>query len=322
MSKLENCIMKSLLFIGLLLGCIVAFGFNEEEVELEAERCTLKGTLTTQDDPSQSTTLVILIAGSGPTDRNGNNAQMTNNSLKMLSDMLVENGYSCLRYDKRAIGESVLESVNPNGLTFDEFISDAVGWVEKYAADARFHSIVLGGHSQGSLVAMCAANRSENVAGVISFAGAGQPIHEVLKWQLGQTLTPELRGVVDAKLDTLAMGDTLKEVPGYLESLFHPSIQPFLISWMKYDPIKEVKDLKVPLLIINGTTDVQVTVSEAEKLKEARPDASYAIIKNMNHVLKFTKAKTGLLQLDVYGDPDIPLHKKLSKPVLKFLEEL
>ena len=144
----------------------------------------------------------------------------------------------------------------------------------------------------------------------------------MLKWQLGQTLSPEIRGVVDAKLDTLASGDTLKEVPDYLTNMFHPNIQPFLISWMKYDPAKEAKNLKVPLLIINGTTDVQVQVSEAEMLHKAKPEASYAIIKNMNHILKFTKLKSGLEQLELYSNPDLPLHQKLAKPILKFLEEI
>lgn len=313
--------MKLLSLLLSLLITIQLFAFSEEEVELETDGCTLKGTLTTQDDPSKSTALVILIAGSGPTDRNGNNPQMSNNSLKMFSEMLVDNGYACLRYDKRAIGESEVTDFTHNNVSFHKFVDDAIAWANDYAADARFHNIVLAGHSQGSLVAMCAANRCENVGAVISLAGAGQGIDKVLKWQLGQTLSPEMRGVVDAKLDTLAMGDTLKVVPDYLMQLFHPSLQPFLISWMEYDPQKEAKDLKVPLLIINGTTDVQIPVSEAESLREAKPDADYAIIKNMNHVLKFTKLKSGLEQMEIYGDPDLPLHKKLAKPVLKFLEE-
>ena len=308
-------ILISVLFVSQL------WAINEEEVELDSDGCTLKGTLTTQDDPSKSTALVILIAGSGPTDRNGNNQQMTNNSLKMLSDMLVENGYACLRYDKRAIGKSEVTDFSHQNISFHKFIDDAVGWADKYAGDVRFHSIVLAGHSQGSLVAMCAANKTENVNAVISLAGAGQGIHEVLKWQLGQTLSAEMRGIVDAKLDTLAMGDTLKTVPDYLMQLFHPNIQPFLISWMKYDPQEEAKNLKVPLLIINGTTDAQIQVSEAEKLHAAKPDADYSIIKNMNHILKFTKLKNGLEQLEIYSDPDLPLHKKLAKPILSFLEE-
>ncbi|MBD3636202.1 MAG: alpha/beta hydrolase [Crocinitomicaceae bacterium] len=310
----------SLIFFSCLT--VFALSYQQEEVSLKAKGCTLKGTLVTQDDVSQSTPLVILIAGSGPTDRNGNNPQMSNNSLKYLSDMFVENGYACLRYDKRAIGESEVTEFSHVNISFDSFIEDAIAWVNQYAADIRFHQIILAGHSQGSLVALCAANQNENVGAVISLAGAGEPIHEVLKWQLAQTLSPEIQGVVDAKLDTLAAGDTLQQVPDYMMSLFHPSIQPFLISWMKYDPAEQAKKLNVPLLIVNGNRDAQVSVEQAKMLKEANPDAELKIIRNMNHVLKFTKLKSGLEQLEVYGDPDLPLHKKLPKVILKWLETL
>lgn len=315
--------MKKLLLITALTSSFIGLSFNEEAVEIEAGNCVIKGTLTTQDDPSKSTALIIFIAGSGPTDRDGNNPQMKNNSLKMVSDVLLENGYSTLRYDKRTIGESLCNPYDPKALTFDHFIEDAVAWVDEYAADARFHSIILAGHSQGSLVAMCAANqRAENVGGVISLAGAGKPIHKVLKWQLSATLSPEIQGVVDMKLDTLAGGDTLKHVPDYLNNLFHPTVQPLLISWMQYDPQEEASKLKCPLLIVNGTTDAQVTVEDAELLKEGNPKATYKIIKNMNHVFKFTKLKTGLEQLEIYGDPDIPLHKKLPGILLSWLEDI
>lgn len=299
-----------------------ANAFVEEEVELVTEDCTLKGTLTTQDDPSQSTLLVILIAGSGPTDRDGNNPAMENNSLKMFSEMIVDNGYSCLRYDKRAIGASSVENLTKETLNFDLSISDASEWVNKFAADVRFHGVVLAGHSQGALVALAAANQNENVRGVISLAGAGQPIHQVLKWQLAKSLTPEMQGLVNAKLDTLAMGDTLKYTPDYLYGFMHPSVQPFLISWMKYDPGAEAAKLKVPLLIVNGTRDLQVQVSEAELLKEKQPNAELAIIKNMNHILKFTKEKEMGPQLEIYSDPDVPIHKNLAKPIVSFLESL
>jgi len=308
----------TLLYISLILFGS-AFSFSTDSVEVAVEGCTLKGTLVTQDDPSSATPLVILIAGSGPTDRNGNNSQMSNNSLKMLSDMLVENGYACLRYDKRAIGESKLDNFDQRKMNFDYFVSDASAWVEKYAADVRFNQIVLAGHSQGSLVALLAAKENENVDAVISLAGAGQPIQEILKKQLKPQLSVQLQGVVFAKLDTLAAGDTLQVTPDYPHSIMHPSIQNFMISWMKYDPAKVIGEVKVPVLIINGSTDIQVGVEEAKLLAEGNSEASLKIIKKMNHVLKFIKSKDLEPQLEVYGDPDLPLHEKLSKELLAFL---
>lgn len=311
--------MKTTLLYITFLFSFSALSFNTDSVKIDVEGCTLKGTLVTQDDFSTSTPLVILIAGSGPTDRNGNNSQMTNNSLKMLSEMLVENGYACLRYDKRAIGESKLEDFDQRKMNFDYFVSDVSAWVEKYAADVRFHQIVLAGHSQGSLVALLAAKDNKNVDAVISLAGAGQPIQEILKKQLKPQLSIQLQGVVFAKLDTLAAGDTLQITPDYLHSIMHPSIQNFMISWMKYDPAKVIGELKIPVLIINGSTDIQVDVEEAKLLSEGNPNATLKIIKKMNHVLKYIKSKDLEPQLEVYGDPDLPLHEKLTKELLAFL---
>ena len=313
--------MKHLILMPLFLFAFSAFA-ESEETHIENELCKVYGTLDWSGNPETAQPLVILIAGSGPTDRNGNNPQMKNNSLKLFSEMLVAEGYACLRYDKRGIAKSQLPKDYDNkNHSFDGFIEDAKLWVEKYAADVRFNQIILCGHSQGSLVAMCAANGNENVDGVISLAGAGERIHEVLKKQLAVQLSVEMQGLVNAKLDTMAMGDTLVEAPKMLHSIMHPSIQPFLISWMKYDPVKQIKALKVPILLVNGTTDIQVKLDQLNKLAEAQPEATVAKIKNMNHVLKFIKSEDMGEQVELYGDPDEPLHKKLSKPVFKFLSQ-
>ncbi|OIQ37560.1 MAG: hypothetical protein BM555_00450 [Crocinitomix sp. MedPE-SWsnd] len=312
--------MKSLLLPILLFVSIASFSQKEEEVELTNGICTLKGTLSSPEGGFESTDLVILIAGSGPTDRNGNNSQMTNNSLKMLSDVLVNTYGNCvLRYDKRGIEESKIENFKQEDLSFDDFISDASAWVDKYADNGLYNNIILAGHSQGSLVAISAANQNKNVDAVISLAGPGQPIHSILKKQLAATLTIEMQGLVNAKLDTLASGQMLKETPKMLHSLMHPTIQPFLISWMKYDPAREIAKLKIPVLLVNGTTDIQVAVSEMDLLQASKPDAVKVKIKNMNHVLKTIKTKDMGLQLELYGKPDVPLAKKLPKVISKFL---
>jgi pimeloyl-ACP methyl ester carboxylesterase len=315
--------MKSMLLSFFLVANLISFSQNEKEVENVQGICTLKGTLSSPEGGFESTDLIILVAGSGPTDRNGNNAQMTNNSLKMISDDLVNTyGYCVLRYDKRSIAGSKIENFAQKNLSFDDFISDASSWVDKYKDNGLYKNIILAGHSQGSLVAIAAANKNKNVDAVISLAGAGRPIHSILKKQLSASLTIEMQGLVNAKLDTLASGQMLKDTPKLLHSLMHPSIQPFLISWMKYDPAVEIAKLKIPVLLINGTTDIQVDVSEMDLLLEALPTATRVKIKNMNHVLKTIKTKDMGLQLELYGKPDVPLSKKLIKTMAKFLGTL
>jgi pimeloyl-ACP methyl ester carboxylesterase len=187
-----------------LVANLISFSQNEKEVENVQGICTLKGTLSSPEGGFESTDLIILISGSGPTDRNGNNAQMTNNSLKMISDDLVNTyGYCVLRYDKRSIAGSKIENFAQKNLSFDDFISDASSWVDKYKDNGLYKNIILAGHSQGSAVAIAAANKNKNVDAVISLAGAGRPIHSILKKQLSASLTIEMQGLVNAKLDTL-----------------------------------------------------------------------------------------------------------------------
>lgn len=315
--------MKYLIGVFFVLNVSSATAFTNEEVEVEASNAKIKGTLTWSGDASNPQTLVILIAGSGPTDRDGNNAQMTNNSLKMLGEELTNNGFACLRYDKRGTAASKLpDDFNPKKMSFEFFIEDANSWVNLFAADERFDKIVLAGHSQGSLIALCVANKNENVDAVISLAGAGRPIQEVLKKQLAATLSIEMQGLVNAKLDTLAKGDTLKDAPQMLHSIMHPSIQPFLSSWMKYDPCKQIATLSVPVLLVNGTTDIQVGVEEMELLAKAYPAAKAIKIKKMNHIFKTIKSTDMGLQLELYAEPDAPIHKKLTSTLVKFLNEL
>jgi pimeloyl-ACP methyl ester carboxylesterase len=315
--------MKALLYLLAFVFTSPLIAQNAEELELERKDCTLRGTLTTSSDSIKSRTLIMIIAGSGPTDRDGNNANMKNNALKMLSDKLVENGYATFRYDKRAIGASKMPlSFDQKDLSFDDFIADADALVSKLSSTKRFDKIILTGHSQGSLVALCVANKNQKVDAVISLAGAGRPIHQVLKKQLAATLTIEMQGLVNAKLDTLAMGDTLKYSPKILHSLMHPSIQPFLISWMKYDPAKEITELKQPVLLINGTYDVQVALNEMELLAASNEKATTKKIGKMNHILKWINTKDMGYQIEQYSEPDVPLHKKLMKPILKFITKV
>lgn len=315
--------MKNFLFLTIIFFPFFASSQLETEMELKNENCLLKGTLTIPEMQDAST-LIILIAGSGPTDRDGNNPQMKNNSLKFLSDELVKAGYACFSYDKRGIAESKIEYFDQKDIRFDQFISDASAWVNEFKLNGGFDKIVLAGHSQGSLVAMAAANQNDNVHAVISISGAGQRIHQILKKQLSVSLSIEMQGIVDAKMDTLARGDTLMDpmAPGYVSGLFHPALQQFMISWMKYDPVIEIAKLKVPIFITNGTTDLQVPPTEAKLLSKNNPTAKLVIIKNMNHVLKFTKDVEMGPQLEIYADAEMHLHKKLVPAIAKFLETL
>lgn len=234
-------------------------------------------------DGVENPKLAIIIAGSGPTDRNGNQQMISTNSLKYLAEGLSENGIATFRYDKRIIKQMKDRTLTEESIRFDDFIEDAIAVVDYFIRSKAFSNIYIIGHSQGSLVGMIAAHG--RVDGFISIAGAGQEIDDVIVDQLDKQ-APGLKDNARQAFDDMrANGLAVNYSPG-LASIFRKSIQPFMLTWMRFDPKIEIAKLDIPVLIINGEKDLQVQVSEAEKLKAAKPDAQYEIIAGMNHIMK------------------------------------
>jgi len=293
-------------------------GQTEEIVTLEAEDCNIEGTLLIPD-VNEKVPVVLIIAGSGPTDRNGNNSQTgDNNSYKMLAESLSEKGIASLRYDKRGIGKSSDNIVDEKDLRFDHFIQDAELWVRKLNKNKRFNEIIVIGHSQGSLIGMI-VSQNKHVDKFISIAGAGKSIDKVLKEQMkAQPLF--VKEAANPIIDSLKAGDTVKNVPQYLNNLFRESIQGYLISWIKFDPGDEIAKLKKPILILQGTTDIQVSLQDAEHLKLANPSAEGLKIEGMNHIFKDVEMDR-FKNLATYSNPDLPLNVILVSSIVEFIKK-
>ncbi|WP_240510125.1 alpha/beta hydrolase family protein [Virgibacillus profundi] len=294
---------------------------NDEEdgefLQIETDHGTLHGELETPDGEG-SFTVMIIIPGSGPTDRNGNSPGIQNNSLKLLAEQLAEQGIATVRYDKRGAGKNIQSAIPEQEMTFDQMVNDATSWVELLEKDENYSQVGIIGHSQGSLVGMLAA-RESNVSSFISLAGAGQPIDKVLENQLSEQLSDELLKESKEILQQLKEGKHVENISQELQSVFRPSVQSFLSSWMQYDPAEEIQKLEVPTLIVNGENDLQVPVSEAKLLHEAKSDAELMLIEKMNHVLKEAPAdREGNMQ--TYSNPDLPLADGLINGIVEFLE--
>jgi uncharacterized protein len=266
--------------------------------------------------------LVVIIAGSGPTDRNGNSPLLpgANNSLKMLADGLAARGIASLRYDKRGIGESAKAMVSEASLRFDMYADDAAAWINRLRPDPRFSTITVIGHSEGSLLGMLAAQRA-NADGYVSIAGAGRAADKVLREQLGKQLPPDLFAFSNKVLDAMLAGHTVDSVPPPLTALFRPSVQPYMISWLRVDPQVEIARLEIPVLIVQGTLDAQVMVSDAQDLAKAQPKAKVLMIDGMNHVFKRVPADRASQQ-NSYSDPSIPAAPELIEGITAFVKSV
>ncbi|MFN0056980.1 MAG: alpha/beta hydrolase family protein [Planctomycetota bacterium] len=262
--------------------------------------------------------MAIIIAGSGPTDRDGNQPNLTNDCLKLLGSGLAKKGIASLRYDKRGVGLSAAAATAEEALRFETLVADAAGWLTLLRQDRRFTRIAVIGHSEGSLIGMMAA-REARAQAFVSLAGAGRGASAILREQLERNLAgvPELRAESARILDELCARRRVANVPPELAAVFRPSVQPYLISWFHYEPTAELAKLSTPVLIVQGTTDAQVTIDDAARLAAARKGSQQLVLANMNHVLK--RAVTPAEQNDSYSNPRLPVDPRLVDGLATFL---
>lgn len=309
------------IIIAIVLALMAVVASASVPVTLSTDTGEIHGTLSVPDNASRIA--VLIIAGSGPTDRNGNSSVtgIATNTYKMLADSLAARGYASLRYDKRGIAASVAAATDESQLTFEAYIDDAAAWAEWLAADERFDRVVLAGHSEGGLIALVAAKRTDKVVAVVTLAGVGESIDATLRRQLGTQPEP-YRSECMRIIDELKAGRTVSDPMPELAALFRPSVQPFLISQMRYEPSTEARTLSQPLLVVQGTTDIQINLNDAIKLSTVNPRTRLAIVSEMNHVLKPCASLDQQAQMMTYINDTLPLAPTLVATIADFLSKL
>ncbi len=261
--------------------------------------------------------VVLIIGGYGQIDRDGNGPTMNNNVYKLLATDLGKNGIASLRYDKRMIGQSV-SLTKETDMRFDDYIDDAFSLINMLSSDARFSKIVVFGHGQGALVGMIAST-NENVKEYISAEGSSVTADKVLTEQINKTYPKYIADSFKGVLDTLRRGKINYKVDPALYPVARPSLQNYILTWWRFDPQAEIKKVKVPILIINGTTDLLFDVTNAEKLKKNKAN-SLVIITNMNYVLKDAPADKDK-NTATYTNPDLPLKPELITTLVEFINK-
>ena len=220
---------------------------------------------------------ILIWSGSGPTDRDGNSGQaLNNNGLKMLAHGLGEAGYVSLRTDKRGIGESASAVSSEADLRFETYVNDAMRWARFLKEAPNVRNVFLLGHSEGGLVATLAAQKFQ-AAGLVLLAAVGFPAAEVIRRQLaapGIVIPQAQLNEIHIIMKSLEEGDLVPRVSAELGAQYRASVQPYLISWFKYDPVAELANVTGPILVVQGTNDLQVSLEDAERLTAARDSIS------------------------------------------------
>lgn len=362
--------MKSWLSFILIILSAGTLAAAEREVRLERCFGILCGTLRMPEGGSR--TAALLIAGSGPTDRNCNSAAgLYTNTFIHLANALEQQGIASLRYDKRGVGASRYNDPEKRyDISFDDFVDDAAAWVEWLRREG-FEKVVLLGHSEGSLIALCVAAGDNSLSanaepydalsdavekekeadetpeaakdtsletltcqgtigfpgygrpdGIVSLAGAGFPLDEVLLMQLAaQLATTDMALLFQAAhiLHSLKQGRVVENYPRQLASLFQPDLQQYWISQLKYNPQELIRRVTVPVLIVNGDNDLQISTANAEALKRVKPDAQMLIIPGMTHPLKQSEGRDAEGQIAAYMDGSLPLDPTLAEVLPQFI---
>ncbi|MBV8838496.1 MAG: alpha/beta fold hydrolase [Alphaproteobacteria bacterium] len=287
--------------------------------ETRGEEVTTAGLAGTLLKPAnvEKPPVVLLIAGSGPTDRNGNQGGAGPGPLRLLAEALAERGIASLRFDKRGIGRST-SNMREDQLDLDAFVDDADAWVKFLAARSDLGPLAVAGHSEGGLIGIRLAQR-RLVAGLVLLATPGRRLSQLLREQLGSALPQPLRDEAFTTLAALERGETVTNVSAPLMPLFRPSVQPFLRSEIAMDPAAELARLRVPTLVVSGGHDLQVTAADAQALAQARPDARRFDVAEMNHVLKAAPAGRAEQQA-AYSDPQLPLMAGLVDAIASFVK--
>jgi len=285
--------------------------YTKQEISVNKH---IDGTLLTPNNITKPN-LAIIIAGSGPTDRDGNQNFLKNNSLKKLAVNLTKKNIATYRYDKRIVKQLKSKNIDKD-IMFDDFVTDAKSIIDYFKNSQNFNKIYVIGHSQGSLVGMLAAK--DRADGYISLAGAGQSIDQVIIEQINKT-APNFTKDTERVFKTLREGKTTTNYPIALSSIFNIEIQKFMINWMQYNPTEVIKSLKMPVLVVNGTKDLQVSENEAKLLQEANEKAILKIIQNMNHVL-VTINGDDLENSKSYAETQRPIAEGLIEAITDFIK--
>ncbi len=262
---------------------------------------------------------LLLLPGSGPTDRDGNNALGVKGSVyRQLAEGLATHGISSLRVDKRGIGGSAKAVANPNAVTIADYVADTEKWIS--LLKQRGHSCVwLAGHSEGGLIALAAAQEAD-ICGLVLIASPGRRLDAILKEQLSAGLPPTMLAASDRAVDALAAGRTVdpKTLPAPVQPLFAPATQAFLADMMRYDPPAMIARVGVPVLIVQGTEDVQIKLSDAAALSRAQPKATLVPVEGMNHVFKIVPKGNRTANLTSYT-VDGPIAPALVETIAGFV---
>lgn len=280
----------------------------------------LAGTLSR---PPKIAAVMLILPGSGPTDRDGNNPMgVIAAPYRMLAEGLAKRGIATVRIDKRGMFGSKAATANPNDVTFADYAADTEAWVTSARKATGAKCVWLAGHSEGALVALRSANQ-DGICGLVLISSPGRPVAVLMREQIrANPANSPIFDDAERAISSLERGQSIDVAamnPALSKGLFNPAVQPFLIDMMRQNPTAELKAYKGPVLIIAGSEDLQVAKADRDALAGARKDVTVVTINGMNHVLKLVPAGDRAANLASYAASSLPVAPRLIDTIADFV---
>jgi uncharacterized protein len=299
------------------------FARDNSNIEAPGPSGPLKG-LMLSPEKSGAKTVVLIIPGSGPTDFDGNGPFIKASTYKLMAEELEQGGITSLRLDKRGMFSSSAAIPDANSVSMADYAQDVHVWIDVIKKSSRASCVWLLGHSEGALVALVAAQKPENICGLVLAASPGRPMSDVLREQMKTyAKTKKVLDQALAAIDALEAGkrvDTADMHP-VLKPVFRAEVQGFMMSLMSIKPTALLAGFKKPVLILQGKRDLQVKQSDAEVLKKANPAAKLVLFADVNHVFKTVKSDDRKANLMTYTNPHLSLAAGITEEITKFIKE-
>ncbi len=301
------------------------YPYNEKEVMFEntAANVKLAGTLTTPRTKAPFP-VVVLITGSGP--QNRNEELLGHYPFWVLSDHLTRAGIAVLRFDDRGVGKSTGTFSTATSADFASDVLAAIAYL-KTRPEINVRKMGLIGHSEGGLIAAMCAVQSKDVAFIVMMAGTGVPGDELIHAQTALLMRAEgmpetqIRGnqknqaqmfaIVKTEQDAAVAEKKLMEIVAAavaaapptqkktVEATLTNQIKLYNSPWFRYflsfDPRPTLRQVKVPVLALNGALDLQVppqqNLTEIAKALRAGGNKKAQIVElpRLNHLFQTTQ---------------------------------
>ncbi len=308
------------MLIALVAAAVLAAAPMESFVEAPGPEGPLKGTMLWPG----SGPVVLIIPGSGPTDRDGDSPLgVRASTYRLLGEELARHGIGSVRIDKRGMFASTAAVKDANAVTIQDYADDVHAWVRTIRSRTTAPCVWLLGHSEGGLVALAAAQDDPGVCGLVLAATAGRPFDAVLRAQLeANPANAPLLEQANASIAKLKAGSRVDagQLAAPLAALFRPEVQGFLIDAFAHDPAALIGSVRKPVLILQGERDLQVSRADAERLAQANPRASMVLLPATNHVLKTVNGDDRRANAATYADPSLPLAPGVAEAIASFIK--